>query len=135
MYKKEIIVYIVVGILTTLIGLIVYYFLTYFFLNPVNKIELQCANIITWIISVIFAFFANRVYVFHSCQSKIVEAFKFIFARISSLLLDMALMFILVSVMKFNHVVTKLFVQIIVILTNYILSKFLVFKKEESVHA
>ena len=63
---KEIIRYLIVGVLTTVLSLGVYFGLTNTFLNPNKKLELQLANIISWFVSVLFAYFANRKYVFES---------------------------------------------------------------------
>ena len=57
------------------------------------------------------------------------EATQFYLSRIATLLLDMSLMFILVSVCHFNDKIMKILVQIIVVLGNYIISKLIVFKK------
>ncbi len=127
---KEIVIYLIVGACTTFISLLTYYLLTKSLLNPSNKIELQIANIISWIISVLFAYWANRKFVFQSREANIIkEGSKFITSRISTLLLDMLIMFIFVSVLHINDKIAKLISQILVIIGNYLISKFLVFKK------
>ena len=64
-YKyEEIISYLIVGGLTTVVSLATYYLLVYTILNPKEAVELQIANIISWIASVTFAYFTNRKYVF-----------------------------------------------------------------------
>ena len=67
-FKKyeEIVVYLIVGVLTTALNLLTYYLCVFTFLNPQDKVELQMANIIAWIVGVIFAYYANRKYVFKS---------------------------------------------------------------------
>ena len=66
-YKyEEIISYLIVGGLTTMVSLITYYLLVYTILDPNIGIELQIANIVSWIFSVTFAYFTNRKYVFKS---------------------------------------------------------------------
>ena len=57
---KEIINYLIVGVLTTLVSLTIYYISVFTFLNPDNAIQLQIANIISWIAGVIFAYITNR---------------------------------------------------------------------------
>ena len=100
-------------------------------LDPKNAIELQIANIISWICSVTFAYFTNRIYVFKTKEKiSFKEGINFYLSRVSTLLLDMLMMYIFVSVMKFDDKVIKLIVQIIVIVLNYVLSKFIVFKKK-----
>lgn len=129
---KEIIYYLIFGLLTTLVSLATYYLLTLTILNPNNPFELQIANIISWIVAVTFAYFTNRKYVFDSKNpSIIIEAIKFYSARLASLFLDMILMYILVTKMQYDDRIIKLVVQIIIIVANYILSKFIVFKNKK----
>lgn len=133
LYKKnkEIINYLIVGVLTTLISIGVYYVLTVSFLNPNNEIELQLANIISWVIAVLFAYVTNRIYVFESNNKNILsELIKFSSSRITTLLIEMIFMFISVSLMHFNDKIMKVVAQVIVIILNYVFSKIFVFKKE-----
>lgn len=128
---KEIINYIIVGGLTTCVSLLTYYLLTFTILNPNISIELQIATIISWIISVLFAFFTNKKYVFESKNKfNFKEITSFILSRLSTLLIEMLLMYLFVTVCKYNDKIMKIVVQIIIIILNYLLSKFLVFKKK-----
>ena len=130
---RELISYGIVGVLTTIIALGTYYLVTITFLDPKNPIELQIANIISWTAGVIFAYFTNRKYVFNSKeQNKVKEASKFVLSRLITLGLDMLTMFIMVSVLDINDKFAKLVSQVIVILGNYLISKFFVFKKDKS---
>ena len=129
---KEIINYLIVGGLTTFVALGVYYGSVLTFLNPNNGIELQIANILSWIAGVIFAYFTNRKYVFESKNpNKLQEAAKFTASRLVTLFLDMATMFIGVTLLKFNDKIIKLIAQVLVIIGNYIFSKLFVFKKAD----
>ncbi len=128
---EEIINYLIVGVLTTIVSLFVYYLCTAFFLNPENGFQLQLANVIAWVISVAFAYITNRLFVFKSKEKNIVkEATSFVGSRIISLIMDMFIMFVIVSVLHFNDKIGKLISQIIVIVANYVLSKLFVFKKK-----
>lgn len=130
---KEIVNYLIVGILTTLISLAVYYFCTYTFLNPKNAFQLQIANIISWIVSVIFAYFTNRKYVFESTNPNIIkEAISFFISRISTLLMDMGIMFICVTLIGMNDRLAKIISQVVVIISNYLFSKLFVFNKKQN---
>lgn len=134
MIKKygELIRYIVIGILTTLVSLVTYYLLTGTIIDPNVSIELQLANVCSWIISVTFAYFANRLFVFKSENKySFKEIFNFYLSRISTLFIEILFMYYFVTVLDFDDKVFKIIVQIIVILLNYILSKFLVFKKNK----
>ena len=130
---EEIINYIIIGGLTTVVSLLVYYGLTYTIFDPNVSLELQITNIISWISSVTFAYFTNRKYVFKQ-KNKInfKEISGFYLSRISTLILDMLLMYIFVTKLKFNDKIIKLIVQVIVIVLNYVLSKIFVFKKEKN---
>lgn len=128
---KEIINYLIFGVLTTIVSLSTYYLLVLTILNPNNSLELQIANIISWIAAVTFAYITNRKYVFNSKNKNIIkEIIKFYSSRLTTLFLDMIIMFIFVTLLSFNDKIIKIFVQIIVTISNYILSKLLVFKKE-----
>lgn len=128
--NREIISYLIIGVLTTIVSLISYYLLTITILSPNNPIELTIANIISWILSVLFAYITNRKYVFQSKDKNILkEASKFTLSRVTTLIIDILLMFIFVSLLHFNDKIIKLLVQVIIIILNYIFSKLLVFKK------
>lgn len=132
LYKKyeEIFNYLVVGVLTTLVSLGTYYICVLTILDPNNAVELQIANIISWVCAVTFAYFANRVFVFKSKNiKKMKEAISFYTSRITTLIIDMGTMFILVTLLHMNDKIAKLIVQVIITVANYILSKLFVFKK------
>lgn len=130
--KKEVINYLIFGVLTTLISLISYYLLTTFLLDTQKELELQLANIISWIISVLFAYVTNRKYVFESKnKNKLKEIRNFFTSRLLTLFEDMIIMYLGVSILKVNDKIIKILSQIIVIVSNYILSKLFVFKKEQ----
>ena len=129
----EIIRYLIIGALTTLVSLIIYYGLTITILNAKKALELQIANIISWICAVTFAYFTNKYYVFKDIGKDKTGIVKFFLSRILTLLLDMLLMYILVTKLSFNDRIIKVIVQVIVIIGNYILSKLFVFKKRNNV--
>lgn len=128
---REVMMYLIFGVLTTVISLIVYYLLVYTVLNPDNAFELQIANIISWIAGVTFAYVTNRKYVFESKnKNKLKEAGSFVLARIATLFMDMAIMFIGVTLLKGNDKILKIISQVVVIVANYVFSKLFVFKKK-----
>lgn len=129
---KEIINYLIVGGLTTVISLIVYYVAVYTVLDPTNAFQLQVANILSWVAGVTFAYFTNRKFVFESKEpNKLKEATKFVGSRISTLLLDMLVMWLGVIILAFNDKIMKIISQVLVIVGNYVISKFFVFKKNK----
>lgn len=128
---KEIINYLIVGVLTTVVSLGTYYLCVMTFLNPDNAIQLQIANIISWVAAVTFAYFTNRKFVFESKNPDLLkEASAFVGARVATLLMDMACMFLMVTCMGMSDKIAKLVVQVIVTVANYVLSKILVFRKK-----
>lgn len=130
-YKKykEVLNYLIVGVLTTIVSLGTYYGCVITFLNPKNPIELQYANIISWMSAVTFAYITNRKFVFNSQNKSVIkEITSFYLSRVSTLFLDMVTMFVLVSIFFVNDKVAKILVQVIIMIVNYLLSKFFVFK-------
>ena len=131
---KEIINYLIFGVLTTIVNLVVKYLLLFTILNPQNSIELQTSIILSWIAAVTFAYFTNRIYVFKSeNKNKLKEFFNFIIARISTLLMEMAIMWFFVTFLKLNSnlyvIIFTLISQFVVIVSNYVFSKLFIFKK------
>lgn len=134
LYKKnkEIINYLVVGVLTTVVSLGVYYSVVFTILDPNDAFQLQIANVLSWIVAVTFAYFMNRKYVFESTNTNLIkEAVKFYMSRVSTLVMDMAIMFIGVTVLSFDDKIVKIVVQVVVIVANYMFSKLFVFAKEK----
>ena len=128
---KEIIMYLVFGVLTTLISLGVYYVLVYTILNPNISYQLQFANILSWIAGVTFAYFTNRKFVFESkSEDKVKEGSKFLMSRITTLIMDMFIMFLGVTILHFNDKIIKLVSQVVIIISNYLFSKLFVFKNK-----
>lgn len=131
---EEIIMYIIIGGITTVIGIGSKWLLLFTVLNAENPIELQVAVIISWILAVSFAYIANRIFVFKSKNKNILkEIISFVSARIITLLLDMALMWIFVTLLRMNSdiqvMVITLVIQVLVLILNYVFSKLFVFKK------
>lgn len=128
---REVISYLIVGGLTTIVSLEVYYLCVLSFLNPRVVWQLQAANIISWVAAVLFAYYANRNYVFKSKQKTLLKEFiAFVLSRVGTLLMDMAIMFVTVSLCEMDDKIAKLIVQVVVTIGNYVFSKFLVFKKK-----
>ena len=133
LYEKyrEIINYLIVGGLTTVVSLAVYYGCVLTILDPQAAVELQAANLLSWVAAVTFAYFTNRRFVFESRnENRLGEAAAFYGSRVTTLLMDMACMFLMVTVMGLSDKIAKLVVQVLVTVANYILSKFLVFRKQ-----
>jgi len=133
LYRKhdEIINYVIVGALTTLVSLVLFYGCTWTFLDASDAVQLQIANIISWIGSVAFAYVTNRIFVFKSKNKNLLcEAAAFVSSRLLTLALDMAVMFLLVTILKLNSDISKIMAQVLVIVGNYVISKLFVFKNK-----
>ncbi len=131
---REIVNYLIVGGLTTVVSLVIKYILLFTILNAENAVQLQIAVIASWIGAVIFAYWANRKYVFESKETNKVREFsKFVTSRVATLLIDMFIMWFFVTALELNSdtwvVVWTLVSQVIVIIANYIFSKLFVFRK------
>lgn len=131
---EEIINYLIVGGLTTVVSLGVKYGLLFTILKADNAFELQLAIIISWICAVTFAYVTNRIFVFKSKNKKIFrEVVSFFGARVATLLMEMFVMWFFITLLKLNtnlYVLIFTFItQVLVMVGNYILSKLFVFRK------
>ena len=162
LYKKyeEIIIYLIVGVLTTIVSWGAC-FVAKFFLDSNISFQNFLINTFGWVVGVCFAYPLNRAWVFKSKNKKILKEFGgFAASRLSTWVLDVAIMWFFVNIVSFesflinllgklNFVITdittqdkiyywfvKIFISaVLVTIANYIFSKFLVFgkKKKETV--
>ena len=125
---KQIIVYGICGLITTLINIVSFYIC-----RTILGIELIPSNTIAWILAFIFAFFSNKIWVFGSKKWEgkevIGEMVGFLIARLATLLLDMVLIVVLVDFLHWNELFSKVLISAIVIVTNFLASKMVVFRK------
>ena len=124
--------YAIVGGLTMLVSLGLFYLLTHKLLDPKDALQLQAANVISWIIAMAFCYVASRKFVFRSKTPNIVgEAGKFYASRLATLGLEMYFMHLTVQIMQLSANIMKPVAQIVVILVNYVLNVFVVFRKKK----
>lgn len=129
---EELVNYVIVGGMTTLFSWLVYFSSVYTFLDANDALQLQIANILSWIAGVAFAYVTNRKYVFKSKEKNMLkEAAQFAASRLSTLFLDMAVMFVMVTVMGIHDGISKMVSAVLVTIANYVISKFFVFKKRK----
>ena len=154
-FTREIITYIIFGVLTTAVNLVTFYIFKKIFISigwegVFNKLlgsagwdkalellgsgtDYLDATVIAWTVAVIFAFVTNKLIVFESKSWKPAVAGKefvgFIGARLFSLLVELVFMFVMVTLLKWNDFVAKFIVQVIVVILNYVFSKLLIFQK------
>lgn len=127
----ELINYIIVGGLTTVVSLVLFYGSTWTFLDGNNAIQLQIANVISWVGAVAFAYVTNRRFVFKSENTQVLkEALAFVASRVLTLLLDMGVMFVFATLIGINYNISKIVSMVLVTVGNYVISKVLVFKKK-----
>ncbi len=126
--NKEIILYLVFGILTTAVSI------GTFALTELIGIHELVGNVISWVVSVTFAFFTNRIWVFDaktdSTKSFFVQFVLFYLSRIATFLIEELIIFVCVTLLRFNPIVIKIIAQIIVIILNFVVSKLVVFRKK-----
>ena len=126
---KFIILYGIFGVLTTVINIGVYGVL-YSGLGVSNVIS----NVIAWVISVLFAFITNKLWVFESKSFNfklfVKELGNFTVCRVATGVLDLGIMFVGVDLLNGPAIILKVASNIIVIILNYVMSKIFVFKKK-----
>lgn len=133
-YKKyrEPILYVIVGGMTTVVN-----FAVYFLCTRALGIMPLIGNGIGWVCAVSFAYFADKIVVFRSKNfdrmSVLKEAATFVAARLVTGAVDMGLFFVLNTLLHMNDIVVKLITQVIVIVGNYLFSKFVIFKDKGTV--
>ncbi len=133
---KEIIKYLIFGVLATVISLAVKYSLLFTIFDAENALQLQISVIASWIIACAFAYITNRIWVFESKSKNIIlEVFKFYSLRLATLGAEMLILYIFITALGLNSdiwvVVWTLFAQVVVTIGNYVLSKLIVFRKEK----
>ena len=125
MYENDVIRYIFWGGCTTLVNLVSFY------LMRIAGLPLMAANIISIILAILFAYVVNSRFVFHdSCETlkdHIQPFVKFISARLVTMVIEVGGVWLLAVVMGFHDMVAKFCTQFIVLVLNYIFSKFLIF--------
>lgn len=120
---KELFWYVVFGTLTTIVNVVVYFALEYIGVNYI------ISNIIAWFLSVLFAYVTNRIWVFESKSPDILKEMVLFFSgRIFSGVLDTALLYLFVDILTLGNTFSKIAVEIIITILNYLLSKLIVFK-------
>ena len=126
----QVIAYLIFGGLTTLINLLLFNYLYTWKLMT----GYQMATFVAWLVSVIFAYVTNKLYVFHAHsptkKQMIGEIFSFFFWRILSLLIDFLILKIGIGIMNANAFWVKIVDNVIVVIANYLFSKVFIFKNK-----
>jgi putative flippase GtrA len=129
---REVIMYLIFGVLTTIVNIASYLIFTKIF-----NLDYLISNVIAWVLSVLFAYITNKIYVFESktVEKKLIlfEIISFFSFRLISGLIDMICMYIFVSMIGFNDSIMKIITNVIVVLLNYIFSKLFIFNKKSKI--
>ncbi|MGB7365724.1 MAG: GtrA family protein [Carnobacterium jeotgali] len=125
---EEVIGYLVFGGLTTVVNIVVFYLF-----DSIFGAHYLVANAIAIIVSILFAFFTNKKYVFKSetptFQMWLKEFSLFVSFRLLSAVFDMGSMWLLVDGLDIDANLAKIITQFIVVALNYVFSKFFIFKQ------
>ena len=128
--NREIIAYLFFGVLTTAINWLVCLLPHYIF-----SMSVTITNSVAWFISVLFAYVTNKPFVFKSTDTSFktifCEAVKFFGSRLFTGIMETLILKITVDCMGWSALLWKAIVSVLVVILNYILSKFFVFKKEK----
>lgn len=135
---RELIVYLIVGVLTTVVSWAAYGLSKFFLDVEHSAIQMQAAVMIRWVAGVLFAYVTNRKYVFLSKNPNILKEFvAFTASRVVTLFTDMLVMWILPPLLMKLQVpyadwVATFISAVIVTILNYIFSKLMVFRKKKT---
>lgn len=128
--NREIISYLIFGVLTTLVNWIVYGIM----LRIGADYRVSTAG--AWVLSVLFAFVVNKLFVFQSYDLRlsfvIKELGSFVSCRAVSGVMELVFMIVMVSWLQMDEYVSKFVVSVIVMIVNYVFSKLFIFKKSET---
>ena len=127
---KGLIMYGIFGVLTTAINII-----TYNICYGALQISNVAANVIAWILSVLFAYITNKLFVFESKSFKASVLFRemvsFFGCRVATGVLDLVIMYVAVDVLLLHAMLWKVISNVLVIIINFVLSKLIVFKESK----
>lgn len=127
---KEILMYLIFGVLTTVVNIV-----SYFLLARILHIDTVVSTVIALILSILFAYITNKIFVFESktntAKELLKEIISFFGCRAFTGILDVAFMYITVDVFNLNDMIMKIISNIVVIVVNYIFSKLIIFKKDK----
>lgn len=123
---RNIINYLFFGVLTTVVNVVVYSCC-----YDVAKFSNLLSTLIAWVVAVLVAFVTNKLFVFES-KSWIVavvvkEVVDFTICRVGTGVIEMGMMWLFVDMLAFSGTMMKIITNVIVIILNYVASKFWIF--------
>ena len=131
---RELIVYVIVGGITTVINWGVSFLLDAFVFDSSVPLQNTIINVIAWFVAVVVSFPMNRKWVFQSKNPNWVgEFFGFTASRLTTLGIEELVMLLCVNVFGISFRISKVFIaSVLVIILNYVFSKILVFRKGQT---
>ncbi len=128
---EEIIAYLIVGVLNTLVSWAAWFLCAYTVLDAGVVWQNVALSVISWVVGVVFGYVMNRKYVFKSKEPDVMKEFlQFSGGRVSTWALDAVMMVLMVNLLSINEAFSKVFVSVLVMIGNYLISKLFVFKKK-----
>ena len=139
---RELVSYLFWGVMTTIVNYVVYFLLT-----EVVQVYYLTANVIAWAVSVLFAYFVNKLFVFQSkswaWQVALRELWQMAASRLFTLVLETGILWFFIDMLHCGDItvqltanaairgraIVKLAANVVVVVVNYVLSKFIIFKK------
>jgi len=123
--------YLVFGVLTTVVN-----FLVYFPCYNLLGLPAVVSNLIAWVAAVAFAYLTNKPFVFRSndwsAKTVIPELTKFVGCRVASGAAESGIILLTVDILMWNGNIWKIVTSVLVVVLNYIGSKLIVFRKEQT---
>lgn len=128
---EEIVNYLIVGVLNTIVSWAAWFLCAYTVLDAQIVWQNGALSVISWVVGVVFGYYMNRIFVFKSKEPNMWKEFlQFSGGRVSTWLLDLVMMLLLVNALHINEAFSKIFVSVLVMIGNYVISKLFVFKKK-----
>ena len=127
---RHVLLYGIFGVLTTVVNIVVYWVMAHLL-----HLTTTPSTLIAWVAAVLFAYLTNRKWVFDSQaegnKQILAELISFFLCRIATGVVDWLCMFVFVDLLHLNDVLIKAAANVLVIILNFIASKWLIFKKKE----
>ena len=126
---REIVSYVFWGVMTTAVN-----YVSYLLLTEGLQVHYLAGTVVAWVLSVLFAYFVNKLFVFQSkdwaWRVALRELWQMTASRLFSLGLETGILWLFVERLHCGEVIVKLCANVLVVVVNYVLSKFIIFRKK-----
>ncbi|MCL2367440.1 MAG: GtrA family protein [Oscillospiraceae bacterium] len=127
---REVIVYVFFGVLTTAVS-----FGAFVLFERIMDLPWAVANTLSHLLAILFAFVTNKIWVFQArdyAPRKVISEFlKFLSSRLLSYVVDMGLLALLIEVLRYDPLLSRVGTTVIIVVLNYVMSKVIVFRKKD----